>query len=271
MKKRFSLYAICLALVSFSTYAQENRVLTEQISTDTAVYAMMASNAYANDKEKLYFPLRQLGWKKVGLSGSEISDSVNSYTPKTFVGDFFSNLQFDIWENGSSNTTVFAFKGTMEPIDWPTGNLMIGVSIPYKSAKKHVREYMAANPNKRVIVTGHSLGGGLALSVSVWQGVDAIVFNTSPRIFDGAPNRDKPAQRLTIFQQNDILQEIRKHYPKFLKTIKPSQIVETKFDYAGGNTHRIDLLAKGLLACSTSSELAEFAKKLTLNVPCYLP
>jgi hypothetical protein len=259
-----------LAALTTPVHAEEARPLTRSIANEVTLYSMMASNAYADDLEKTSFALDRLGWKKVDLQGQPVPGSRNSYRPKTFAGDVFSNLQFDIWEDSNSRRTVFAFKGTKEKIDWFTGNLMLGISIPYKSAKKHVREYMTAHPDRTVTVTGHSLGGGLALSVSFWEGVDAVVFNTSPRIFDGLKNQNKPATRLAVFQEDDILQKVRRWYPKFLASIKPEQIVETRFDYVNRNTHRSDLLAEGLLACSTDPALKELASETKLTVACYL-
>lgn len=265
-----ALIGLFLALPASASDAAGPRPLTPALANDLVLYALMSSNAYADDDEKTYFPLEKLGWRKVNLKGEPVPASANSYRPKTFVGNSFSNLQFDIWEDTHSNRTVIAFKGTKEPIDWWSGNLMIGISIPYKSAKKHVRAYMTAHPERVVMVTGHSLGGGLALSVSVWEGVNAIVFNTSPRIFDGARNMNKPAKRLAVFQEDEILQKIRRWYRKFLATIKPSDIVETRFDYADRNTHRIDLLAQGLLSCSTDPQLQAVAAEWKLSVSCYL-
>ncbi len=264
--------ALCVAVAALAPHAQAEvaRPLSRAIANEVALYSMMASNAYADDPGKTRFPLERLGWKKVDLQGQPVPESKNSYQPKTVVGDVFSNLQFDIWEDTNSARTVIAFKGTDEKIDWFAGNVMIGISIPYKSAKKHVREYRTAHPGRSVTVTGHSLGGGLALSVSFWEGVDAVVFNTSPRVFDGMQNQNKPARRLAVFQENDILQKVRRHYPKFLAKIKPEQIVETHFDYAGGNGHRSDLMAEGLLACSTDADLRELAAQLKLTVGCNL-
>lgn len=270
MKKMSKACFVALAALAASAQADVARPLTRDIANEVALFSMMASNAYAGDREKTRFPLERLGWKKVDLQGQPVPESSNSYQPRTVVGDMFSNLQFDIWEDSNSKRTVFAFKGTKEKIDWLTGDLMIGISIPYKSAKKHVREYMAAHPDRLVTVTGHSLGGGLALSVSFWEGVDAVAFNTSPRVFDGARNQNKAARRLAVFQENDILQKVRRWYPKFLTKIKPGQIVETRFDYARRNTHRSDLLAEGLLACSTDPGLKELAADVQLTVGCYL-
>ena len=264
---------ISVFLFAFSTtYSQaaEYQLLTKDIVSNLTLYAMMASNAYAGDEEKVYFPLEKLGWMKVNKNGSPVPKSESSYRPSTIFGSLFSNLQFDIWEDINSNKTVIAFKGTKEKIDWINGNLMIGISIPYKSAKKHVSEYKISNPKRSVTVTGHSLGGGLALSVSVWEGVDAVVFNTSPRIFDGRDNMNKPANRVAVFQENDILQKIRKWYPKFLEKIKPEQIIETSFNYSGRDAHRSDLLAEGLLSCSSEPQMQELAKSVNLSVSCYV-
>ncbi|WP_319588789.1 hypothetical protein [uncultured Desulfobulbus sp.] len=243
MEKILVILLIILSSSIVHAESIETKPFTKAVASEVAIYSMMASNAYANDKEKTRFPIEMLGWRKVDLKGKTVQDTRNSYTSKTFAGSIFSNLQFDIWEDSNSNKTIIAFKGTKEKIDWVNGNLAIGISIPYKSAKKHVREYIDSHPDRKVSVTGHSLGGGVALSVSFWEGVDAIVFNTSPRIFDGLNNANESAYRLTVFQQNEILQKIRKWYPKFLKKINPDQIVETNFNYPGGTSHRSDFLA----------------------------
>lgn len=270
MKKAIGFLTLIYLTAGSFAQAGETTPFTRDVANEIAIYAMMASNAYANDTSKTHFPIEALGWKKVDLNGNPVAEEKNSYTSKTFLGSIFSNLQFDIWEDTKSKKTIIAFKGTKEKIDWITGDLAIGISIPYKSAKKHVKEYLAAHPDRTVSLTGHSLGGGLALSVSLWEGVDAIVFNSSPRIFDGLADNNAPANRITVFQQDEILQKIRKWYPKFLEKIKPEQIIETHFVYPGGTSHRSDLLAEGILSCSTESDLQEISKSMRLIVGCPL-
>ena len=270
MKTVICLFALIHLALGSLAQAGETKPFTKDVASKIAIYAMMASNAYANDTSETHFPVEALGWKKVDLNGNPVAEGKNSYTSKTFVGSIFSNLQFDIWEDTKSNKTIIAFTGTKEKIDWVAGNLAIGISVPYKSAKKHVKEYKASHPDRTVSLTGHSLGGGLALSVSFWEGLDAIVFNSSPRIYDGLANNNAPANRLTVFQQDEILQKVRKWYPKFLEKIKPEQIIETHFDYPGGTSHRSDLLAEGVLACSTEADLQEIAKSMKLVVGCPL-
>ena len=183
----------------------------------------------------------------------------------------FSNLQFDIWESVDKPITIFSFKGTDERIDWFTGNLAIGFSVPYKSAKKHVKKYMDKHPGREIILTGHSLGGGIALSVSLWLGKDAYVFDPSPRVFDGLKNANEPAIRKIIYQKGDVLNSIRKYYPKFIKKIPSEDIIRSEFDFQGESNHRGDLLAEGLLKCAVNIKgYVEIAKLIGRKIDCYL-
>jgi hypothetical protein len=237
-----------------------------QLANTYAVQAMMCSNAYQGDEWRTYFSLEDLGWKRIDLDGNPVAEGHNSYEPGTWLGRLFSNLQFDVWENQKSPESIIAFKGTDEKIDWLAGNLALGVSIPCKSAKKHVRRYVNANPGRRVSLTGHSLGGGLALSVSGWEGLDAVVFNTSPRIFDGLCNMNRPAIRKAIFQADEVLQNIRRVYPKFNEKIPTEDIIQTSFDFHGQNLHRMDLLAEGILRSADSEPFIKMAKTIELKV-----
>ena len=234
-----------------------HQTVTPDLANQVVFFAMMCARTYLSDETDSRFPIERFGWRKVNHEGRPVEDRSNSYYPKTCWGRLFSNLQFDIWEHKETSDTVIAFKGTDEPIDWLSGNAMLGISIPYKSAKKHALNYQKRFPNRKLMLTGHSLGGGLALSVSVWHGMDAIVFNSSPRIFDGCRNMNKPASRMAIFQEQDPLQLLRARWPKFLSKIPDAAIYRTDFDYGAESNHRMDLLADGLVQLSTLPELLE--------------
>lgn len=256
------------AVIAFPLNISVPQHLNTEHANRYSIYAMMSSNAYLRDPIRTYFPIRDLGWVKVDLNSQAIPQGIHSYKPNTRIGKIFSNLQFDIWEQQGSNKTIIAFKGTDEVIDWGVANFAIGISIPYKSAKKKVKEYIRNNPTRYISLTGHSLGGGLALSVSVWEGIDAVVFNTSPRVFDGFNNDPKPASRKAIFQEDDILQKIREFYPTFEDAVSPGNIIKTNFDYNGESNHRADLIAEGILRCARDSHLIMMAAKLTPKVQC---
>lgn len=245
---------------------EDAKQLPKEEAENYALYAMMASNAYL-DSERTYFPIEDLGWVRVDLNGKPTA--LNSYSPSTIWGTFFSNLQFDIWEHRNSNKTVISFKGTDEKIDW-TANLSVGPSIQYKSAKKHVEDYIEKHRGRTVVVTGHSLGGGLALSSSLWLRVDAYVFNPSPRVFDGWKDKKEPAIRKVIYQEGEILSKVRSFWPKFIEVINEEDIYQTSFNYNGENNHRADYLAEGLLRCSINNQqLSELAKKIVpIKVSC---
>ncbi len=251
----------------FSTNTALAVDLDSKSAEQYALYAMMASNTY-HKQDRTYFPVEDLGWVRVDLDGNPALENENSYSP-CWLGRIFSSLQYDIWVNKQQRIAVIAFKGTDEKIDWLDGNLAIGVSIPYKSAKKHVKNYMQKHPDQKVVVTGHSLGGGLALSVSLWEGVDAYAFNSSPRVFDGFENHAAPAVRTAIYQEGDILQKLRRVSPKFLETVPEKDIIKTNFKYGEESNHRADLLAEGILRCATDdADLAKMAHKLPKKVEC---
>lgn len=277
MKCRISqLFIVITLLVMYGCATTPQQVghenahyLAKDEASKYALYAMMASNAYL-DPSRTYFPIEELGWVRVDLDGN--STTGNSYSPRTWIGSMFSNLQFDIWEHKDSNKTVISFKGTDEKIDWIVSNLWIGPSVPYKSAKKHVKEYKEKHPDRNVVVTGHSLGGGLALSSSLWLRIDAYAFNPSPRVFDGWKDHKEHAERKVIYQEKEVLSKVRSFWPKFKEVMNEENIYQTNFEYNGVSSHRADYLAEGLLRCSTNNnELKEFANKVTpIKVSCGL-
>lgn len=261
--KRMRLAVLALSMLLPSAVLSGD--LDAELSKEFAVYAMMASNAYL-DSDRTYFPIESLGWVRVDLDGNPTPN--NSYTP-SLIGRLFSNLQYDIWVKSSENRAVIAFKGTDEKIDWIDGNFPLGISVPYKSAKKHVKRFVHDHPEWQLTLTGHSLGGGMALSVSLWEGVDAYVFNPSPRVFDGLGDHSEPATRKAVYQEGDILQKIRKWYPKFLKVMAAKDITQTHFDFNGDSNHKADLLAEGILRCAVGDPgLAEVASRIPKKVDC---
>lgn len=244
----------------------EARLLTAELANEFALPAMLSSNAYRRDGDRTRFPVLPLGWVRVGAREGELDDGHNSYEPRTSFGRLWSNLQFDIWEHQSRPETCVAFKGTDEKVDWAVSNLAIGISIAYKSAKKLVRLYAEQHPERRILLTGHSLGGGLALSTSLWLGLDAVAFDPSPRLFDGLHDANRPAWRCAVYQQREPLQLIRSVWPKFLEKMNPDDIYRTNFDFRGESSHRMDLLAEGILRMANLQPLEYLAAEVPVKV-----
>ncbi len=119
------------------------------------------------------------------------------------------------------------------------------------------------------MLTGHSLGGGIALSVSVWVGVDAIAFNSSPRIFDGMKNHNAPAVRKSIYQKGEMLRVLRVKSAKFHKKIPLSDRIQTDFNYGSISKHRADYLAEGIHRCAVGNEgFSRIASSIPSKVKC---
>jgi hypothetical protein len=181
-------------------------------------------------------------------------------------------LAYDIYEKQGTNEVVFAIRGTDGKDDYICANLAIPFSIPYKEVNKEVGEYIKNHsgknhPSKKVTVTGHSLGGGLALSVSVHHGVEAITFDPSPRIFDGLGDHHLPAKRVIIYEGGEILEKVRKHWKKIFEVVSSENIYKCDFDFKGVSKHRGDYLARGLLdlGATANKELAPIRDALPSN------
>jgi pimeloyl-ACP methyl ester carboxylesterase len=200
---------------------------------------MLSSNSYHN-ADRVKFAVQELGWIQVDRNGKSTSKP-------TYIGKA-SGLAYDIFEKKDTNETIIAFRGTDNKKDYLTANLAPWpFSIQYAAARKVVRLYLEGNPTKKLTVTGHSLGGGLALSASVRLGVDAVVFDSSPRIFDGKGDKHEPATRVMIYEAGEILERVRKIWPKIYTAVPRENIFKGSFDFGGVSKHRSDYLALGLL------------------------
>lgn len=239
------LLAVIFTLFTTHIFAQDTGIsfeppeLTAEVASRYAIYSMAASNSY-HKKDRVKFAIEKLGWIQVDTDGKP----TDIPTVKRKSG-----LAYDIFEKQNSNEVIFAFRGTDSKKDYLGANFAIWpLSIQYTQAKKAFKEYVNSHPNKKITVTGHSLGGGLALSMSVRYGVDAVVFDSSPRIFDGLGDKHLPATRILIYEGGEILTVTRKLWKKkFSKAVSRENIYKASFDFGGENKHRSDHLALGLL------------------------
>lgn len=215
------------------------------VAAEVAPYAMMASNAM-HKADRVHFDLSTLGWKQVDLSLIETNNPAYS--------NWFTGLAFDIWVHEKSGIVVIAFRGTDSKWDYPVANLALPLSIPYKSAKKKVSSFIESNriDHNKVVVVGHSLGGGIAASVSASprvnpgpSGYPAYLFNSSPRIFDGLGDIHLEARRVLIYQEGEVLNIPRSFWTKFWDVVGEAYHIDR--NNSGFNTHRSDILTCKLL------------------------
>lgn len=217
----------------------EPQEVTPEIAGKYAIYAMMASNSYHKSK-RVRFAVEKAGWIQVDGNGKQTTVPTRKHP--------ISGLAYDIYEKQGADEVVFAIRGTDSKFDYLWANFAVPpFSRQYSQLNKEFGEYIKSHPNKKVAVTGHSLGGGLALSVSVHYGVEAITFDPSPRIFDGLGDKHLPAKRVLIYEAGEILEKVRKHWKKVFEVVSSENIYKCSFDFKNVSKHRGDYLARGLL------------------------
>ena len=227
--------------------------MTEAVAGGVAIYAMLSANSYRPKPGRLRFDVSQLGWVGVDSEGEPASGSTE---------EMKSGLAYTIYEKRGTNKVVFAFRGTDSRKDYLTANLAVPpFQVQYRQARRIVGSYLLAHPNRNVVATGHSLGGGLALCVSVHYGIKAFTFDPSPRVFDGIGNLHEPAERIIVYQKGEILQLFRKYSRKIAEVVDERNVYACDYPDVFGkkSRHRGDLLAKGLLlhGLSANPELGQ--------------
>lgn len=116
--------------------------------------------------------------------------------------DFYSSL----YRDRASEEYILVFRGTDSPLDWKTGN------NPYKQqqnlyALEIFDEIKERYGLEEMTVVGHSLGGGIAIHISLnRKGATAYSFNGSP-VFRNQGNEEN--KRYSIVENGEILKLLR--------------------------------------------------------------
>ena len=160
-----------------------------EVADRVYLYALMSSNAYA-DEGQYAIP----GWTRVARHEST------------------SGLGLDEWvrDGSSPRETVLAFRGTQFTSlkDWKT-NLAFIEPWQHREAYDHIAKLRAEQPDTRLTVTGHSLGGALSLNMSHrFDNLPAYVFNSSPRAFFAAEGKHN--ERTLVWETGEFLNVFRR-------------------------------------------------------------
>ena len=221
----------------------------QSVANRTFIYALMSSNAYA-DSAQFIIP----GWKRIRRYGS---------------GKGFSA---DIWLKNNDKEVVIAYRGTdfFEPQDWVFGNFNVYWKGQYQQAESVIDTVSKDFNGRSIISTGHSLGGGLAIHGSLYkEGVNAVVFNASPRIFNSKTYKNNSNSRLMISEKGETLEVFRKHHPALNDIDFEGPYDE--FDFVSDLSvieHGSYFIARGLTAVSASTGNKTALSIMEKNLGC---
>jgi hypothetical protein len=143
---------------------------------------------------------------------------------------------------------VLAFRGTDDLRDWAQNLKLTSEQTEEAEAAfaQFAREYR--RPGVAVSVTGHSLGGGLALRTSFLpNGAPATVFNWAPF---WPPRASGPADppRLCVWEKHEILEFVRKKMEKPAVSWGGTRMIRVNFSHERTDRqHEMEPLARSLV------------------------
>jgi hypothetical protein len=199
---------------------------TRGLAVDSWQYAQLASNAYCDETEPFDLPagyavVSRLPTQEIcdleraAAKGDEAAKAglkpIHKAQAKLKTHGFNYTVYDKRSASGALQRRVIAFRGTdsKQLKDWFYGNIRSTQREQGLELYRSERAKLDAEGAKGVpiTVTGHSLGGAIAIQVSLeYPGVDAFVFNTSPRYTLVQPNANR---RVAIAERGDILDVLR--------------------------------------------------------------
>jgi hypothetical protein len=147
-----------------------------QLARDVLDYALLSQAVYNLGTDKYKAPN---GWEAVGLPGlvclvdpkkAAFVDPLNGFKVSTFI-------------KGKKLAVVFQGTNPNELVDWSTDFFTkMGLKTgQYQDALNYAGKIIEqAGTNYDIVMTGHSLGGGLATYAALYYDKPAIVFNAAP-------------------------------------------------------------------------------------------
>ncbi len=142
------------------------------------IYAQMASNAYTDYNNNKLDELKDEPSRPFAYTGAYKLESFDHISKIGYLYEIYKK-----YEGEEVVEIVISYRGTDGPnwYDWLFGNILTNQRIEAINTFDEVRS-RAGNENIPISVVGHSLGGGLAMQVSLCRNVHLnYSFDTSPR------------------------------------------------------------------------------------------
>ena len=211
-------------------------------------YALMANNTYRNDPSVKLFVIPR--WEHISRMESD------------------SGLALEVYHRYNVSSKLeeiaIAYEGTdfTSLADWEF-NLSLITPDQFKEALAHAEEIRSKYPEIPITATGHSLGGGLALNISMHvEGIKGVAFNSSPRAFFGNQDPNNGNEMVHLYEIGEILGPITRSY---LRVRLWNQMLPVRYNFLDFTNfgqwiseHTMYYLARGLmlLAIKGNSEIA---------------
>ena len=159
-------------IASIISKQQGRSVLTpEAVAKYALPYAAVSDAVYSNSSTAEWE--RTESW--IGLLGKSVPAALLAAVGLT------SGFNAQIYKNTSSGEYVLSFEGTnfWNPLDWKNN---FEQALGLQSSQYMLANLIAAKAKEKygnLVLTGHSLGGGLAQSAALSSGLNAVTFNAA--------------------------------------------------------------------------------------------
>ena len=250
----------------------------EPIVNEAYIYAILSVNSYETDENTPFVLPERI--REVRHADSQVSDPGPRYVDsKVYANGSFQAKLFEIRSGGPENGTatlsevVIAFRGTEK---FPIADLIDGTLTHNHRVKAlHLYEKIKkkySGQNVIISLTGHSLGGALALEVVysyLEDDIRAYVINPSYQLTLLKKYHELPQDR-QVYSIEEIFDQIVG--PLRVITTNPKGLKIYKFDYEKNplaDGHSRFSMARGLLKEAKENGVEEAARIFNMNQKMY--
>lgn len=176
----------------FKVKSADNKIHDARIDLSKQYFdlALMSNNVYEDLNKRYVLP----DWNLLLAMKSNSGLDMHVYGDRKNIKD--------------STKIVFAFGGTKQLNDWKANFSFVGYQpLQYKQAFDEVESILNENTQAKILATGHSLGGGIAINLAYQnQRIQSVVFNPSPRAFFKKKYDIEPERQPVVFlEKGEIL------------------------------------------------------------------